>query len=114
MALNLIAPEIAVPIQVGVGAARAAVGETTYQAARGTGTWSYSLLQGFVPILQPMFILPQIGLFIFMIIFFIIFFGIVGISRWWSIPAAYFAQAFITAFLVHKVLDIGLNVALNL
>ncbi len=113
MALNFIAPEIAMPIGIGVEVAKASMGEAGFQTARSTGTWGYATLQGFVPIFNPVFLIPQMGLFIFMIIVFIILFGWMGINRLWSIPAAWFAQAFITAVLIHKVLDIGLKVALN-
>lgn len=113
MALNFIAPEIAMPIGIGVEAAKASIGEAGFQTVRSTGTWGYALLQGFVPLFNPVFLIPQAGLFIFMIIVFILLFGWLEISRWWSIPMAYFAQAFIVAIIVHKVLDLGLKIALN-
>lgn len=114
MALNFLAPEIAIPVAAAAQGAKGALGEQGFNNAKSSATLGYGLLQGFVPLFNPIFLIPQMALFIFMIIFYIVFLGWIGVSRWWSIPAAYFTQAFIVAFTLQYVLKTGLAVGFGI
>ena len=96
--------EITMAAQAGAMGAEAVLGEENYGILRTGGPWLYAAGVGFVPIINPVFMIVQIPMFIIFVII-LAWFTSLG---WWSLPVAWCMQAVIIMVTFHWIFNTAL------
>ena len=96
--------EITMAAQAGAMGAEVVLGEENYGILRTGGPWIYAAGVGFVPIINPIFMIVQIPMFI---LFAILLIWLTNLG-WYAIPVAWCMQALIIMFTFHWIFDSAL------